>query len=511
MYQNDIVPAIDRRSAMTILGTVLVTALFLLGAAPSASAQFIDLVITSGTPTATPTQVEAGETVTLSGWTVRNNGNVRAGGFHNGFYLSSDAVITSADLYLDGNSNSGLNPGQSFTWGGPTLTIPASVNPGIYYIGILVDRSGEVAEINEGNNYVRRQITVSGCPDVFAYNLAILQGTQVYPGEKIGHRLRAMAQNIGEMDADSFFVGFYLSSDAIITRSDRLLIGGREYIYHLTPGQTQSVSIYDSMQVPTNYPTGYAYLGVIFDELGDVAECNENNNTRALRVYVASPPADLIVSSGTPTVTPTELEPGQSFAVSAWSVRNQGGTASGQFRNGFYLSTDAIITATDQYLGGNANSGLDPGASWNWGGPTLTIPAATTPGVYYVGILVDRESVVIESNENNNYASRQIRVTSCPDARIASFTISNGSTVRPDEAIGYRLAALAENIGGAPADSMFVGFYLSSDANITTSDRLLIGGRSTSTICRPERQRPCQFMTRCAYRTIIRPAPPIWA
>jgi len=104
--------------------------------------------------------VEPGETITISGWTVRNAGTVASGGFNNGFYLSNDAVITVADTYLDGNANASLAAGEQFTWGSTTITIPADTPLGSYHFGILVDRNNAVAESNENNNYWSTQIVV---------------------------------------------------------------------------------------------------------------------------------------------------------------------------------------------------------------------------------------------------------------------------------------------------------------------------------------------------------------
>ena len=73
-----------------------------------------DLVITSGPPTVTPSSVAPGETVELSAWTVKNQGTVNSGTFYNGYYLSTNATITSSDKFLTGNSSSSLAPGASF-------------------------------------------------------------------------------------------------------------------------------------------------------------------------------------------------------------------------------------------------------------------------------------------------------------------------------------------------------------------------------------------------------------
>jgi subtilase family serine protease len=143
-----------------------------------------------------------------------------------------------------------------------------------------------------------------------------------------------------------------------------------------------------------------------------VAESNENNNYVSKQITVSSPSplADLVITTGSPTATPSTVAAGGSVSLSAWTVKNQGTAGSGSFSNGFYLSTDSVITPSDTYLDGNSNTNLAPGAQFNWGGPTLTIPSGTPPGIYYIGILVDRTNAVAESNENNNYVSKQITV-----------------------------------------------------------------------------------------------------
>src|SRR5205823_6070385 len=248
-----------------------------------------DLVVSSGSPTVTPATVLPGGTVTLSGWTVKNQGTASTGTnvFNNGFYLSTDAVITGADTLLDFNGNNPLAAGALFTWGGPTLTIPAGTAPGNYYIGILVDKDSGVCESNAADNYVSTPITVQ-------------------------------------------------------------------------------------------------------------AACS----------------SDLVVSSGTPTVTPATVAPGGTVTLSGWTVKNQGTASTGTnvFNNGFYLSSDAVITSTDTLLDFNGNNPLAAGALFTWGGPTLTIPAGTAPGNYYIGILVDKDNGVCESNETNNYVSTPLTV-----------------------------------------------------------------------------------------------------
>lgn len=134
------------------------------------------------------------------------------------------------------------------------------------------------------------------------------------------------------------------------------------------------------------------------------------------RVTVPSAPLpDLIVSSGAPVFEPAIISTeGGSITLNSWTNTNQGGSwvTPATVNNGFYLSTDPIITADDLLLGQNTNTAgvLGAGASFVWGGPTLTIPPLA-PGTYYIGILVDFGNALAESNEGNNYVSAPLIVT----------------------------------------------------------------------------------------------------
>ena len=140
---------------------------------------------------------------------------------------------------------------------------------------------------------------------------------------------------------------------------------------------------------------------------------NGNKSVTANFTAAAPTAADLIISAPvTLTVSPTSVKAGGAVILPGWSGKNQGNAATGAFTNGFYLSSDAIITSTDTYITGNSVSGgLAAGASFSIGGPTLTIPANTSAGYYYIGILIDRQSVIAESSENNNYKSVRLTVT----------------------------------------------------------------------------------------------------
>lgn len=64
-----------------------------------------------------------------------------------------------------------------------------------------------------------------------------------------------------------------------------------------------------------------------------------------------------------------------------------------------------------------------------------------------------------------------------PDLIIDSFTYSGGDTIVLGGSVGSLIDLTIENAGSQDAGNFFVGFYISTDSEITTQDRLLIGGR----------------------------------
>jgi subtilase family serine protease len=380
------------------------------GAPPALQA---DLRITTGNPTVNPSTVASGGTVSLSGWTVKNEGTAASGAFSNGFYLSTNQIISSGDTYLDGNSNVSLPAGAQHNWGSATLTIPAATLPGNYYIGIVVDRTKVVAESNENNNYVSSPITVTAGA-IGQADLRITTGnptvnpSTVAPGGTVSLSGWTV-KNEGTVASGAFFNGFYLSTNQIISSSDTYLDGNSNV--SLPAGAQHNWGI-ATLTIPAATLPGNYYIGIVVDRTKVVAESNENNNyvSSPITVAAAIGHADLRITTGNPTVNPSIVAHGGTVSLSGWTVKNEGTVASGAFFNGFYLSTNQIISSSDTYLDGNSNVSLPAGAQHNWGSATLTIPAATLPGNYYIGIVVDRTKAVVEINENNNYVSSPIKV-----------------------------------------------------------------------------------------------------
>lgn len=109
----------------------------------------VDLLITD-LKTST-TSVKRGSKFTIT-YTVKNAGNTNTNrDFYTGFYLSADAVITTADKRIDQRNTSSLAAGVSSTIT-RTVTVPSTMTPGVYNVGAIIDYTNRQTEINETNN-----------------------------------------------------------------------------------------------------------------------------------------------------------------------------------------------------------------------------------------------------------------------------------------------------------------------------------------------------------------------
>ena len=106
-----------------------------------------DLVVTA---LSGPTSGTKGNRITVTA-TVRNQGQASAGSSTLTFYLSLDGTVTSSDIKLGDKSINTLSAGGSQNVN-VQVTIPSSTATGTYYIGAIADRTGIIAETNEGNN-----------------------------------------------------------------------------------------------------------------------------------------------------------------------------------------------------------------------------------------------------------------------------------------------------------------------------------------------------------------------
>jgi subtilase family serine protease len=148
--------------------------------------------------------------------------------------------------------------------------------------------------------------------------------------------------------------------------------------------------------------SGTWYLIANADDERAIAETVETNNTRAVSLLVGP---DLSVTTFT---LPFTVSAGSAITVSD-SVKNVGAAEAGASTIRFYLSTNALLDAEDQLLGGRSVPALAAGAT-STGTTPITIPLGIS-GACYVFAVADGTSVVAEASETNNMFVRFVQVT----------------------------------------------------------------------------------------------------
>lgn len=411
----------------------------------------------------------SGTQVTISNFTVQNVGNGSSVATNIGYYLSTDTDFSTDDFLFGTDAVPALQPGGSSTESISTDVDNGSIPPGTYYVGVIIDYENNVEESSESNNrcfFTNKQVTIEDAPqlpDLICDNNGMLtvNGSQIT-------LTNVRIKNVGNGMAGVSYIGYYLSTDQNFTTDDFLI--GSDYINALGPwaSSTESFSVDIS---GLNIPEGTYYVGIIIDYQEDVTETDENNNICFFddpQVVVGSTHQDpdlTCLSRGYLTVDGTHIN------LSNVQIKNASdvdiSTAS---YVGYYLSTDQNFTTADYLIGTDYVGPLAAHAISTENFSADASNAGVPPGTYFLGIIIDYQDRVTESNEGNNvcfFTSPKVTIGAdmAPDLACATagYLFMNGTTLNLS-------SVRVQNIGNKTSSSTRIGYYLSADQDINTSD-----------------------------------------
>jgi subtilase family serine protease len=239
-----------------------------------------------------------------------------------------------------------------------------------------------------------------------------------------------------------------------------VLLGSRS-VPALAAGATSSGVT--SVTIPAGTATGVYYAIAKADADGAVGETQEGNNTSLTTIQVGP---DLAIALFT---APFTTGAGATISVSD-TTKNQGGGMAGASTTRFYLSTNTILDASDVLLGSRAVPALAVGATSS-ATTSLTIPAGTGTGNYYLIAQVDGNGAVPETQEANNTNARLIQIGA--DLTIAIFTAPFSATAGATISV----SDTTKNQGGGAAGPSATKFYLSTNSTLDGVD-VLLGSRA---------------------------------
>ena len=301
--------------------------------------------------------------------------------------------------YIETNDDSGQRE---------NFSIKRSLTPGTFYISVSHALSQGIGTYSLRVNFVEK-VTY---PDL-AVDSVRVNKTSVKSGDTVQVTLRR--SNKGDKNSAIFNHGIYLSRDRTITTSDRSLANLRAT--SMIAGASSTFS--QLVTIPKNTTPGTYYIGYIVDTGKKIREKSETNNTGYTAITVVKPSfPDLAVDFV--GVDKRSVKAGDSILVDC-QRSNKGNGHSSTFDHGIYLSKDRTINSRDKQLLKLGRLIMRAGALIN-ASYKVTIPKDTTPGIYYVGYILDIGDIIRETNESNNTGSTQIEVV-----KPASDLILEGS------------------------------------------------------------------------------------
>ena len=238
--------------------------------------------------------------------------------------------------------------------------------------------------------------------------------TEADLGDVIGGQIQVTVTNTGTVDIAGTTlsaIGFYVSTDAVITTSDTLLTGGRE---NLSPtGLAAGASITDFLfagaSINTGSPEGDVFIGVLVDEGNTVSESDETDNTASQAIRIGPPKPDLVVSSLTHTPGSPESNSQIDFVA---EVKNIGNGPAGASTLCFPIG-DEPCSANTYFDVQSLNAGESV---------EVQRTGQLLAGSYSYTAEADILGEVDESDESNNSASDTFVVADAVDGLFATIT-----------------------------------------------------------------------------------------
>lgn len=204
---------------------------------------------------------------------------------------------------------------------------------------------------------------------------------------------------------------------------------------------------------------------VVVTLTGDPAYLVGSPSVAIVTIVSDDVPPDLIVSA----LAAPAIAGANTTIVVTDTTRNQGAGPADASATAFYLSSNTLLEAADVPLGSRAVPALAIGASSS-GSATLTVPAGTATGTYFVLAKADAINAIIETQENNNVRnSGPVRVG--PDLIVSTLSVpavgGAGATVTILD------TTKNQGAGAVAAPSSSTAIYLSTNAIFDAADRLL--------------------------------------
>ena len=324
--------------------------------------------------------------------TVSNNSTASVPTIGVATYLSEDENLDDSDVLAECTDSLDLNldaGGQ----GDFQLSCTVPRVRGTYYVLTVVDPEDTLGDADRSNNVAVAPDSVSidaPSPDL---EIADLQSDSYAVDWQGTVALSATVSNTGSDPSPATTVAFLLNgTNQICSASVEALDAGASTT--VTKSCTLGASI-----------IGTRPLSAYVDPDDQVFEVSETNNTTesATDLVVAEPDINLVAAGVGIVAGGTTRSAGDTLEVYP-EIENDGTVDAPPYRFIFYASTDTTITTSDfEFCIRDATTGQAAGTTTSGAAIECQVPTMD-PGDYYIGLIVDTDDDVPETDESDNVA-----------------------------------------------------------------------------------------------------------
>ena len=293
--------------------------------------------------------------------------------------------------------------------------------------------------------------------NLWLYPTTVSVGATIYPTIRIA--------NIGTAFANPSYVGFYVSTDSILTPSDTYV--GSGYFSSLYPGASDSLSV--GISLSNTLTEGNYYLFAYADYTGQIFESNEKNNSGKIPLTIASPYVDLTITS----ISPSQASyiAGGYFTASVDEHNGGNAVSNSSSYIAYYISKDNTLDSSDQLLTTDYQYYGIAGNSDLYDYPSFYLPSTLDTGTYYIIANADYSNNTVESDESNNTLAYPIHVGLPITDVTVSYFYCYTTIAMPGNYIYPQATVL--NDGNSFQSDITIGYYLSTDSIYSIGDTYL--------------------------------------
>jgi subtilase family serine protease len=410
-------------------------------------------------------------------YSVSNIGEVAtAGNWKAGVYMSTSPIFNPFSNLAFGPRNIA----QAIAVGGAfsesfTVSIPAYVNPGTYYLHLVADVTDAVFELSEENNTITSiPFTIQALPPASIVDLSltnVVASDNITAGTPV--QLSWRTTNIGNTAtiAGQWIDRLYVAESPTFEVNQAIEVTSWQRSGGLAPEQFYTKL--ESFVLPNDLPEGEVYLFLVTDADETTLDDDRANNVVPIvageddePVVVDIPPKpDLAVTIEN---APQAAVAGQPIEVIFTVTNNGTGATANAWLDRVLLSNNEQASASDITIGQSTNvQSLGPGESYQ---DTISgfIPISAS-GNFFLLVNTDASHLVTENNESNNTESAYINIVSPPPGDIVVQQVSTIPEAMSNDTI--TVDWVLKNVGENPiAGYMEQVLYISQDTSWSADD-----------------------------------------